>query len=84
MSTKQLKLNNMGVLSNVSDPHKNSIFASLITRAWKGTELTQQQLRIEYRLQREEKLRASKGLVFGGLLGAMSWCAIVIGFNILF
>ena len=84
MNAKGLILNDIRGLRHVADARKDSMYTSLITRTWKEEKLTEQLIRREYRLAKEEKIRASKGVIYGGLLGAMLWCTIVIGVYILF
>ena len=79
MNVTRFLFNDIGGLSNFRGPRKDSVFASSITRTWKEEKLTEHLIRRECRLAREEESRALKGLVYGGLFGAMLWCVIVIG-----
>lgn len=84
MNVTRFIFNDIERLSNFACPRKDSVFASSITRTWKEEKLTEHLIRRECRLAREEEIRASKGVFFGGIFGAMLWCVIGIGVYILF
>ena len=84
MTARGLILNNIKGLSKLPDSSKDSMDVPLIARTWKKEKLTEPLISREYRLAKEEKIRAAKGLFYGGLLSVMLWFAIASGFYILF
>ena len=84
MNAKGLFFYDIRTLSHPADPGKDSMNASLITRAWKEEKLTEQLISRESQVAREESIRVLKGLVYGGFFSVMLWSAIVSGFYILF
>ena len=70
MNVTRFLFNDIGGLSNFRGPRKDSMFASSITRTWKEEKM-------------EEECRASKGVVYGALLGALLWCTMGVGVFIL-